>query len=76
MLNLHFEKDAEKFLNSLIPKHFKQVVTAIFKIMSNPEQHDSIPLRSAEFAGLWRNNIGEYRIIYRFDSKTLQIIAS
>ncbi len=47
---------------------------AIYRLASNPCQHDSEALKGEKFAGLWRNDVGEYRIIYRYDETSLRIV--
>ncbi len=64
MKKLDLTHDALKLLGTLPAKHFRQVVTKIFEIMENPEPHDSKVLAATEYR---RADVGEYRIVYRFD---------
>lgn len=64
MKKLDLTHDALKFLDSLPPKQFRQVVTRVFEFMETPEPQDSKPLTGFEYR---RADVGEYRIVYRFD---------
>ena len=61
---LDLTHDAFKFLDHLPAKQFRQVVTKVFALMENPEPQDSKALAGFEYR---RADIGEYRIVYRFD---------
>jgi mRNA interferase RelE/StbE len=71
MLKLHFTKDAQKFLDTLPPKQFRQVVQRIFSLLADPHPHDTKELKGYPFL---RNDIGEYRIIYDVQNDTLRLI--
>jgi len=62
--------DAFGFLKTLPAKQFRQVVTKAFELMANPEPQDSKPLIGYEYR---RADIGEYRIVYRFDRDLLYV---
>ena len=66
MLKLDITNDAAKFLKKLPPKQFKQVTSAIFALMKDPEPHDSIQMKG--YAEYRRVDIGEYRVVYRYTS--------
>ena len=70
MRKLDLTHDALGFLKSLPPKQFRRVVTKTFELMANPEPHDSKALVGFEFR---RADVGEYRIIYRFDRDFLYV---
>jgi mRNA interferase RelE/StbE len=74
-LSLTIEKQAVEFLASLPPKQFKQVQTAVYRLMLNPTPHDAKPLKGDNFKGIWRCAVGEYRIAYQFSDTTLMVIA-
>jgi mRNA interferase RelE/StbE len=58
-----------KELKSLPPKGCKQVALAILGLLQNATPHDSSALTGHS---PWRRvDIGEYRIIYRFDDETV-----
>ena len=74
LLKLSIAKNAIAFLSRLPPKQHKQIQSAIYKLMSNPKPHNSIPMTGSEFKGIWRNKVGEYRIVYMFNTDELTII--
>ena len=71
MLKLLVSKKAQKFLDDLPPKQFRQIVKKVFALLENPKPHDSEELRGYPFL---RNDIGEYRIIYDVEGDTLRLI--
>ena len=72
MLKLQSTKDAQKFLDTLPPKQFRQVVQKIFTLLADPRPHDSKELKGYPFL---RTDIGEYRIIYDVQNdETLRLI--
>lgn len=71
MLKLLVSKKAQKFLDDLPPKQFRQIVKKVFALLENPKPHDSEELRGCPFL---RNDIGEYRIIYDVQGDTLRLI--
>lgn len=60
-----------KELKSLPPKHCKQVALAILGLLQNATPHDSAPL--VGHSPWHRIDIGEYRVIYRFDSDAVYV---
>jgi len=62
-MNLKITKQALKACEKLDAKQYRQVVSAILSLMSNPEPHDSQPLKGAS-RGERRLDIGEYRVVY------------
>lgn len=70
MRKLDLTHDALGFLKTLPPKQFRQVAAKAFDLMVNPEPPDSKALTGFEFR---RADIGEYRIVYRFDRDFLYI---
>lgn len=71
MRKLDLTHDAFGFLNTLPPKQFRQVVMKTFGLMSNPEPHDSQTLTGYDCR---RADVGEYRIVYRFDREFLYVL--
>jgi mRNA interferase RelE/StbE len=67
---LDLTHDALGFLKTLPVKQFRQVVSKIFDLMTNPEPHASQTLTGYEYR---RADIGEYRIVYRFDREFLYV---
>ncbi|MBI3696828.1 MAG: type II toxin-antitoxin system RelE/ParE family toxin [Acidobacteria bacterium] len=70
MRKLDLTSRSRKFLETLPPKQFRQIVTKIFNLMDNPEPPDSKQLAGFPYR---RADIGEYRIIYRVEESTLKI---
>jgi mRNA interferase RelE/StbE len=68
---LDTSKQADKFLDNLPGKQFKQVYTKIKNLTSNSQPNDSIKMTGSE--DQYRVDIGEYRIIYTFDDEVLYI---
>ena len=72
MLRLHLTKDAQKFLDTLPPKQFRQIVQKVFALLSDPRPHDSKELKGYSFL---RADIGEYRIVYDLpEEDTLRVV--
>ncbi|MEW6667292.1 MAG: type II toxin-antitoxin system RelE/ParE family toxin [Thermodesulfobacteriota bacterium] len=67
MLRLDLTRQARRFLETLPPKQFRQVVNKVFSLMSNP---DAIQMQGYPYR---RSDIGEYRIVYRVESDTLKV---
>jgi mRNA interferase RelE/StbE len=68
---INTSKAADNFLSTLPPKQFKQVFTKLWSLKDNCRPHDSIKLSG--FDGMYRTDIGEYRIIYSFDEDVITI---
>ncbi len=60
-----------KELKSLAPKHCKQVALAILGLLQNAMPDDSVALAGHE--PYRRIDVGESRVIYRFDSDTVYV---
>jgi len=56
---------AKKFIESLPPKHQRQVKNYILSLQDNPHPQDARPLIAYEH--YFRTDVGEYRIIYRYE---------
>jgi mRNA interferase RelE/StbE len=68
---LSFTGDADRFLERLDAKQYKQVVRRIFALAADVTPPDSAKL---EGSNLRRVDQGEYRIVYSFDADTVFII--
>ena len=68
---LDITKKVDDFLEKLPPKQFKQVYSTIIDLRKNATPHDSIKLQGSK--DQHRVDIGEYRIIYRFDERIVYI---
>ena len=62
---------AQKSLESLPAKHYKQVVERIFTLQRNQQPQD--PKHLAGNPGFKRIDLGEYRIIYKVVADSIQI---
>ncbi|HZT43965.1 MAG TPA: type II toxin-antitoxin system RelE/ParE family toxin [Chthonomonadaceae bacterium] len=71
MHRLDMTRDAHKFLCGLDAKQFKQVATKILELMRDPTPADSQQLKGFEGR---RTDIGEYRIVYTYDSQVVYIV--
>ena len=71
MLLINLSKQADKFLDKLPPKQFKQIVKELFRLAKNPEQQDIIKLKGSD--DVFRKDVAEYRILYKTDSEILYI---
>jgi len=67
---LNLTHDAYDFVKSLQAKQYRQVVSKILELTKNPTPVDAAKLKGFDF---FRVDIGEYRIIYRFDNTTVYI---
>lgn len=72
MLRLDLERQAEKFLLHLPPKHAGQIVRKLAALLENPEPPDSLKLQGS-YSRFRRADCGEYRIIYRTENDRLRI---
>ena len=71
MHKIDITKSAGKFIKKLPPKQYRQVVGTILSLRENPTPHDSEQLKG--YPEYQRVDIGEYRIVYRFDKGTVYI---
>jgi mRNA interferase RelE/StbE len=70
VLKLDLTRQARRFLETLPPKQFRQVVNKVFSLMSVPDSPDTIQMHGYPYR---RADIGEYRIVYRVESGTLKV---
>lgn len=71
MHKIDITKFAGKFIKNLPPKQYRQVVSTILSLRENPTPHDSEQLTG--YPEYMRVDIGEYRIVYRFELDTVYI---
>ena len=67
-----FDKAALKELSDLPAKQYRQVVGAIFDLLKEPQPHFAKQLSGYPYLRL---AVGEYRVIYRFDAKSVSVLA-
>ena len=72
MLKLNLSKQSRKFLETLVPKHARQIAVKISELRNNPRPQDTKQLKGYE--DYWRAESGEYRIIYRTENETLCVV--
>ena len=70
MHRLDITRDAWKFLADLEPKRYKQVVSKMLALLSDPTPNDSETLKGSDKR---RCDIGEYRIIYSFSAEVVSV---
>ncbi len=70
MLRPDLSNDAIRFLKRRDAKQFMQIFQAIAALCDNPRPHDSIALGNGQH---FRQDVGEFRVIYRFDDTTLYV---
>lgn len=70
-MKLLLSKAARDFLDTLPPKQFRQVVTTVFRLLSEPYPHDSKQLKGYPYH---RVDIGEYRIVYEVEGDDLRVV--
>jgi mRNA interferase RelE/StbE len=72
MASLELKPKAKKFIESLPKKHKRQIKDAILSLQDIPMPHDSKKLIG--FENYIRVDIGEYRIIYRYEKDVVTVI--
>lgn len=72
MLPLSLSKAAVRFLDTLPPKQYRQVLRKIIMLMADPRPADAQPLKGS---GYWRATAGEYRIIFDVRDGVLRILS-
>ncbi len=72
MLKIKLAKSALKFLKQVPTKHARQLAMTLESLKDNPLLQDSKKLKG--MSDYHRVDLGEYRIIYRIDSKEDVII--
>jgi mRNA interferase RelE/StbE len=69
---LSVDKTTIKDLDELPVKQYRQVVSAIFDLLKEPQPHFSKQLVNSPYLRL---ALGEYRVIYRFDDSSVTVLA-
>ncbi len=70
MLKPDLTNDAVHFLKKRDTKQFLQIFQAIIGLWEEPRPNDSISMGNGSH---FRKDVGEFRVIYRFDDKTVFI---
>ncbi|MCY4361025.1 MAG: type II toxin-antitoxin system RelE/ParE family toxin [Gammaproteobacteria bacterium] len=74
-LTLRLSRQTGRFVKTLPPKQYKQVVSTIFSLLNNPKPHDSQVLRGSQQNNR-RVDVGEYRIVYRVEGEELLVLVA
>jgi mRNA interferase RelE/StbE len=69
---LQIDRNATKFVKTLLPKHQRQISGRLVQLQTNPFPHDSKPLKNTD--SLYRLDQGEYRILYTVTGLTIRIV--
>jgi mRNA interferase RelE/StbE len=72
-MNLKMSNQAKKACDALDAKQYRQVVSTLLGLLTNPEPHDSQPMRGAT-RGERRVDIGEYRIVYALVGDLVEVM--
>lgn len=70
-MKLLLSRAARGFLDTLPPKQFRQVVTTVFRLLSEPYPHDSKQLKGYPYH---RVDIGEYRVVYEVEEDEVHVL--
>jgi mRNA interferase RelE/StbE len=72
MPKIDLKPKAKKFIESLPPKHKRQIKDYILSLQDTPLPHDARKLTGYE--DYIRADMGEYRIIYKYENKKDRLI--
>lgn len=75
VLALKLSRQVVRFIKTLPPKQYKQVVSTILALLDNPKPHDSKLLKGSKDRNR-RVDIGEYRVVYRVEDETLLVLVA
>lgn len=71
MKRLDITKEAHSFFKDMQVKQFRQVGQKILSLLADPRPNDAAPLKGYNY---WRTDVGEYRIVYKFDDETVFVV--
>lgn len=72
MIIVDLKPRAKKFIESLPPKHKRQLKDYILSLQKEPRPQDIRPLIG--YDQYLRADVGEYRIIYRHEDKKITVV--
>lgn len=72
-MNLQLSKQALRAIEKLDAKQYRQVVSSVMRLTTEPEPHDSALMRGAN-RGERRLDVGEYRVIYTVAGETVEVL--
>jgi mRNA interferase RelE/StbE len=67
-------KVSAKFYRSADTSLAKRLARAFEALEQNPRQHPNIKALKGDLAGRYRYRVGDYRVIYRIDDDTAEVI--
>jgi mRNA interferase RelE/StbE len=70
-VKLDISKPSLDFVLTLDAKRFRQVMRKVLMLLSVPRPNDAELLKG--YDDVWKTDIGEFRIIYRFDQETIEV---
>ena len=70
-MKIEIERTVHKFLDNLDAKQYRQIVRKMLPLANDQRPSDSRKLIGYNY---FRTDIGEFRIIYRFDADTVYIV--
>ena len=73
ILALKVSRQAGRFIKTLPPKQYKQVVSTMLALLNTPNPHDSKQLKGSKDKNR-RVDSGEYRIVYRVEGEKLLVL--
>jgi mRNA interferase RelE/StbE len=68
---LAFDAEALKGVSDLPAKQYRQVVSAIFDLLKEPQPHYAEKLKGYPY---FRLAVGEFRVVYRFDAASVSVL--
>ena len=74
-LALKLSHKAGRFIRTLHPKQYKQVVGTGLALLNNAEPHDSQLLKGSRDDNR-RVDVGEYRVVYRVEDANLLVLVA
>jgi len=74
-LSLQLSRHVGRFIKTLPPKQYKQVVSTILALANDPTPHDSKLLKGSKQRNR-RVDVGEYRVVYRVENDALLVLVA
>jgi mRNA interferase RelE/StbE len=74
MYRVRLTKSAAKDYRSVETALAKRLAKAFEMLEQNPRQHPNIKALKGELAGRYRYRVGDYRVVYRIDDDTAEVI--
>jgi mRNA interferase RelE/StbE len=74
MYKVRLTKGAAKVYRSAETPLAKRLARAFEVLEQNPRQHPNIKALKGKLAGRYRYRVGDYRVVYRIDDDTTEVI--